>query len=514
MTTLIPKYDQGSTGAVNRPYNIKLQEYVSVLDFGADNSGATDCSAAFQNAINALSSGGTLYVPPGNYTFTNYVTIATANITVTGEGIINFPSSLSWVGTGANTAFFIITADNVKIFGLNFNGNNITPPSGKDYWPILFLSGGTNSSVLDCYFYNFSHQTGGHSGAPIGYVTTSASGGIVSNCNFLNCHGGVFTQSPLITVSNNTFQTITDTPVAINGASAVGCIVNANIIVNTGDYPAIAVEESPSDFVITNNNVRNCSTAVSMYNSAVLQSHAGGVISNNNFTINPGYAGTIAPVMFIVRQYYTGTIIEGNKFFCDTTGLTLTGSGSCIYSFGSTDVQISNNLFDCVNGISYVALLSGPGEVVFSNNKLNMNNATSTGVLVSSGSNIVADIVDNYFDAPTDYSVQFQSSSNWTGILRNNTFTNVGTSAQYYGSVFGNISVQNSASPSPIAPHSLSNETGNYSTIYAGSGKAAPTGGTWKVGDRVINIATIGSPKAWSCTTAGTPGTWTSEGNL
>jgi hypothetical protein len=368
--------------------------------------------------------------------------------------------------------------------------------------------------LTDCYFYNFTHQTGGYSGAPIGFVTTSATGGMVNNCNFSNCHGGVFTQSPLVTISNNTFQTITDVPVALNGVSAVGCIINANIIQNSGDYAAIAVEESPSDFVITNNNVRNCGVCVSMYNSTTTSTHEGGVISNNNFTINTGFTGAAAPIMFTIRQYYKGTVITGNKFYCDTTGLTLTGTGAAIYCFASSNVQISDNLFDIVYGMGYVVLLSGPGEVVFSDNVLNMNNAIPIGVLVSSAGTIVANIVNNYFDAPINYAVQFQSSSNWTGVLRNNVFTNVGSSAQYYGSYFGNISAQVSSSPSALAPHSLSNLSGNYSQIYAGSGKAAPTTGTWAIGDRVVNISTIGSPKAWSCTTAGTPGTWTSEGNL
>lgn len=44
---------------------------------------------------------------------------------------------------------------------------------------------------------------------------------------------------------------------------------------------------------------------------------------------------------------------------------------------------------------------------------------------------------------------------------------------------------------------------------------AAPTVKTWAVGDRVFNSApSAGNPKSWVCTTAGTPGTWTSEGNL
>jgi hypothetical protein len=38
---------------------------------------------------------------------------------------------------------------------------------------------------------------------------------------------------------------------------------------------------------------------------------------------------------------------------------------------------------------------------------------------------------------------------------------------------------------------------------------------TWAVGDRAYNsVPSAGNPKSWVCTTAGTPGTWTSEGNL
>jgi hypothetical protein len=46
-------------------------------------------------------------------------------------------------------------------------------------------------------------------------------------------------------------------------------------------------------------------------------------------------------------------------------------------------------------------------------------------------------------------------------------------------------------------------------------GTAIPSTGTWNVGDRVINsVPTVGQPKSWACTVAGTPGTWVSEGNL
>jgi hypothetical protein len=51
-------------------------------------------------------------------------------------------------------------------------------------------------------------------------------------------------------------------------------------------------------------------------------------------------------------------------------------------------------------------------------------------------------------------------------------------------------------------------------TSYA---NAAPTTGTWRVGDRVFRqTAAVGSPKSWVCTVGSTPGpmVWVSEGNL
>jgi polygalacturonase len=61
MTTLIPKFKQTGTGAVNNPINIKLGETVSVLDFGADPTGTTDSYAAIMAAIASLGESGTVY---------------------------------------------------------------------------------------------------------------------------------------------------------------------------------------------------------------------------------------------------------------------------------------------------------------------------------------------------------------------------------------------------------------------------------------------------------------------
>ena len=69
MTTLIPKFQQTGTGAVNRAINLKLAEQVSVKDFGAVGDGITNDTTAIQAAIDTLNSngGGTLNVPTGTY---------------------------------------------------------------------------------------------------------------------------------------------------------------------------------------------------------------------------------------------------------------------------------------------------------------------------------------------------------------------------------------------------------------------------------------------------------------
>ena len=97
MTTLIPKFDlmdggTTPTGAINRAINKKLQEIVSVKDFGAVGDGSTDDTTAIQAAITA----GNVFFPPstGNYIVTAQITVP-SNRVIKGPGIVQVPSNLN-----------------------------------------------------------------------------------------------------------------------------------------------------------------------------------------------------------------------------------------------------------------------------------------------------------------------------------------------------------------------------------------------------------------------------------
>lgn len=71
----VMSYLQGATGSVARSYMSKLQESLSVLDFGADATGATDAGAKIQAAVNAAAVGQTVRIPKGTYLINTAITI-------------------------------------------------------------------------------------------------------------------------------------------------------------------------------------------------------------------------------------------------------------------------------------------------------------------------------------------------------------------------------------------------------------------------------------------------------
>lgn len=160
MTTLIPKVDfknGGATpsGAVNRPINEKLQDFVSVKDFGATGDGVTDDTLSIEAAIaycRGTGIGATLYFPAGTYCFSettpNFGLYINQPLTIVGDGIEKtILKNLSATGAGlrfgvAYTYASELTIDQNNSSGIAFKVNgyysaysniSIKNQTGTDY---------------------------------------------------------------------------------------------------------------------------------------------------------------------------------------------------------------------------------------------------------------------------------------------------------------------------------------------------------------------------------------------
>ena len=129
MTTLIPKYYQGSTGSVNIPISTKLGETISVIDFGADPTGTSDSSSAIQNAINAAATtSGIVTFPAGTFLINTAISLIGKYVTIIGAGqtntIIKANATLISVFNIFDTTD--ITLSPFTIQDLQIDGNNTT----------------------------------------------------------------------------------------------------------------------------------------------------------------------------------------------------------------------------------------------------------------------------------------------------------------------------------------------------------------------------------------------------
>jgi hypothetical protein len=120
-------YNQGGTGAQDRTVEAKLQETVSVKDFGAVGDGVTDDTAAIQAALDyVFASTKSLHIPAGTYLYSSLDAILTENITIIGDGsnmtILKFTGSGIALDFGSSSGF----RQGINIKGFTVEGNTNT----------------------------------------------------------------------------------------------------------------------------------------------------------------------------------------------------------------------------------------------------------------------------------------------------------------------------------------------------------------------------------------------------
>lgn len=120
-------FRQLGTGAVTRTTQSKMQDMVSVKDFGAVGNGVTDDTAAINAAITAINAlgGGTVFFPEGTYLVGdaggNVAISLLSNVTLNGDGIN--VTIIKLKNSGNAHVINAASASNVSITNLTVDGN-------------------------------------------------------------------------------------------------------------------------------------------------------------------------------------------------------------------------------------------------------------------------------------------------------------------------------------------------------------------------------------------------------
>ena len=162
-------YTQSGLGAVTQTVQARLRRSVYVTDFGATGNGVTNDTAAFNLAINACPTGGTVLVPPGRYLIDPITMPAYKTISGTTQG----PYDGTYNPSSVTNAPTILVNSNTG--------------------PAITLTG-YQSSVTDLLFY-YPTQVGPTSSTPLAFnptiFMTSAGGHNCRRCTFINSYTAI-----------------------------------------------------------------------------------------------------------------------------------------------------------------------------------------------------------------------------------------------------------------------------------------------------------------------------------
>jgi hypothetical protein len=423
----------------------------NVKDYGAKGDNSTDDSAAIQAAVTAIcGASGVLYFPPGDYRLKTAIT---------------FPNK-SFILAGCGPTDTIIVADP-------------TTPSIT-----LFDFSGCNGPAKRIQNMSFNGPAPNVYGGTA--IKTNGNGFLFDNVWFRGIGCGLDANGSFINTDN---------------CVAEFCFVGAKTTATLDEsmWRGWTMYKNETDFSISGDN--------------------------KTFIILD--VNCIATVTKCFEMTCNGTLIDGVTVQDDGTGRT----PDIFEIFGSQNVinnvlitSFGNRGFYFVgagttkNRVSNVMIFNIANGILFSQSSFNtVSNVTIRDCQGGYGiyfDTCTDNLIENFLFQGNDHNVRISAAND--NALYNGQMLNAQTADFYFPTVnAASIFISNvRANFAGIAtlPYKMQTLSGGQKQVMA---TAAPTASTWAVGDLCINSTpVVGQPKAWSCTVAGTPGTWVSQGNL
>ena len=450
-------YNQGGTGAQERTVKSKLQEFVSVKDFGAVGDGVADDTAAIQAALNASKN---VYFPDGVYLVSSWTTfsITTAKTKLFGSGAIKGDGTTSFLKVLATTEISGLTirdftnavinestdsetVDNLFIHDCTFRDNNrhinIERPLAnarivnnffKNTLEGYAINIGRNvyseqdtwqNIVIDGNNFNDVNSSGSNNAAAVLIYGRNA---VVSNNTIVDVQSSgtgeawaIYTKMRYASVSNNTIREVQSTsgPVyAINikgdlrgGTSApqgYSCSVVGNTVINS-TTDGTGIRSQNDDVIISNNTVEGFDIAINGnttgYDNNVVSGNS--VYGFGTYGINLIHNGdNISCTGNVVYGGGSGTGIRQssstacNNYVISNNAIKNVGNGINLDNSAEvTNIVVSGNTLDTISIRAIV--FQQCNKIRIFNNTINNQTANGTQIIWSSGVNKNIEIGEN-----------------------------------------------------------------------------------------------------------------------
>jgi hypothetical protein len=510
-------YTPAGTGAVQTSVQSKLRETVSVKDFGAVGDGVTDDTAAIQAALNTQKP--IILEDGANYKITNTLT---AYNSITGKATITLDaSSTNCIEITSRSEFefskfSIISTNTSDLFSNVAQGIEINSCSNFkiDGLSVTYFTDGISVSTSDAFI--IENNKIKEIGQELIAVRYCAGWSVINNYGYHHNGDGILIKGNALhggLIEGNTVKLGVNTyGYAVKGGgitcnleggdiTAIRGLTIANNIVSETSYGISLV--APLFFTITGNKILDLvdGKGIDLVEATTYNPNSvpggRGVISNNVISNIADDEG--------IRVRLDGTV----------TNL------PCI---------ISNNFVDIVNSIQNC--INAQGCVV-------SNNMTRNGRISLTAEDCV--IEGNIFQntaSTADAGIKLFGNTVFANNLMNGWNNYIQVRADFDGSITGNVISTTSSQAAITILSGAKGSASDNNIVNSGAGPsitqfdglfsidrftqrrlahqirtAAPTAGTWQLGDFVWNAAPGVDANSmtilgWVCVTAGTPGTW------